>query len=186
MGQQNDKWTSSQSYAVDCIQTSTMAWCMVWTWHIMRNNLEVADKLLHGNDYRMLNVLGIFCNVTKGMHRLHRTFGGFGLFNLPVEQLISQVNLLLQHYHTSTNLSRKLDASLRYLQLQLGMPHNLLMLEYAKWGHLAPLSWAKMLWLSLHHFNVHQYGGLSKIWASAVRGSRPAVTPEIWFQTSHA
>ncbi len=103
----------------------------------------------------MLNVLGVFCNVTKGMRQLHMTFGGFGLFNLRVEQLICQVNLLMQHYHTSTNLSRKLDASLRYLQLQLGMPHNPLLLDYAKWGHLAPLSWVKMLWWSLHHFDIH-------------------------------
>jgi hypothetical protein len=54
--------------------------------------------------------------------------------------------MLMQHYHTSTNLSRKLDASLRYLQLQLGMAHNLLLLDYAAWGHLDQLSWVKMLW----------------------------------------
>jgi hypothetical protein len=82
-------------------------------------------------------------------------FGGFGLFNLPIEKLICQVNLLMQHYHTSTNLSRKLDASLRYLQLQLGMPHNPLLLDYAKWRHLALLSWVKMLWWSLHYFDIH-------------------------------
>jgi hypothetical protein len=41
-------------------------------------------------------------------------------------------------------LSRKLDASLRYLQLQLGMPYNPLLPDYAAWGHLAPLSWVKM------------------------------------------
>jgi hypothetical protein len=35
---------------------------------MMMNNLEVADKLLHDNNYRMLNVLSIFCNVTKGLH----------------------------------------------------------------------------------------------------------------------
>ncbi len=63
--------------------------------------------------------------------------------------------MLLQHYHTSTNLSRKLDASLRYLQLQLRMPHNPITLDYDKWGYLAPLSWIKMLWRSLHHFNIH-------------------------------
>jgi hypothetical protein len=61
----------------------------------------------------------------------------------------------MQHYHTSTNLSRKLDASLRYLQLQLGMPHNLLLLDYDTWGHLAPLLWVKMLWQTLHHFDIH-------------------------------
>jgi len=63
--------------------------------------------------------------------------------------------MLLEHYHTSTNLSKKLDASLRYLQLQLGMPHNPITLDYDKRGYLATLSWVKMLWTSLHHFNIH-------------------------------
>ncbi len=61
----------------------------------MTNDLEVADKLHHDSDYRMLNVLGVFCNVSKGFCRLHTTFGSFGLFNLPVEQLTCQVNLLM-------------------------------------------------------------------------------------------
>ena len=123
----------------------------------MTNDLEVTDNLLHKEDYRMLNVLGVVRSVTKGRRCLHTSFGGFGLFNLPVEQLICRVNMLMQHYHTSTNLSRKLDASLRYLQLQLGTPHNPFLLEYAVWGHLAPLSWVKMLRRSLHHFDIHLY-----------------------------
>jgi hypothetical protein len=55
----------------------------------------------------------------------------------------------------STNLSWKLDASLQYLQLQLGTLHNPLTLDYNTFGHLAPLFWVKMLWRSLHHFNIH-------------------------------
>jgi hypothetical protein len=35
------------------------------------------------------------------------------------------------------------------------MPHNPITLDYDKWGCLAPLSWVKMLWRSLHHFNIH-------------------------------
>jgi hypothetical protein len=54
----------------------------------MTNNLKVTDNLLHKEDYRMLNVLGVVCSVTKGLRRLHTSFGGFGLFNLSVEQLI--------------------------------------------------------------------------------------------------
>ena len=100
-------------------------------------------------------MLGVARNVTKGLRRLHTTFGWFGLFNLPVEQLISCMNMLMQHYHTSPNLSRKLDASLRYLQLQLGMPGNPLELDFNVWGYLAPLSWVKMLWKFLYHFNIH-------------------------------
>jgi hypothetical protein len=120
----------------------------------MTNNIEAAEKLLNKTDYRTLNILGIFCNVTTGLQKFHTTFGGFGLFSLPTKQLISQVNMLFQHYHVSTNLSRKLDASLRYLQLQLGTPQNPLKQDFAKLGYLAPLSWVKMLWKSLHHFNI--------------------------------
>jgi hypothetical protein len=54
----------------------------------MTNDLKVTDNLLHKEDYRMLNVLGVVRSVTKGLRRLHTSFGGFGLFNLPVEQLI--------------------------------------------------------------------------------------------------
>ncbi len=80
--------------------------------------------------------------------------------------------MLLQHYHTSTNLSRKLDASPRYLQLQLGIPHNIT-LDYDKWGHLAPLSWFKMLWRSLHHFNIHLHMDGMCINPAAPQGKRP-------------
>jgi hypothetical protein len=122
---------------------------------MMTNDLKAADSLLHNEDYRMLNVLGVARNVTKGLRCLHTTFGGFRLYNLPVEQLISCVNMLMQHYHTSSNLSRKLDASLGYLQFQLGTPGNPLELDFNVWGYLAPLLWVKMLWKSLYHFNIH-------------------------------
>jgi len=77
--------------------------------------------------------------------------------------------MMLQHYHTSTNLSRKLDASLRYLQLQLGTPHNPITLDYNKWGYLAPLSWVKLLWRSLHHFNIHLHMECAPIPSPRVR-----------------
>jgi hypothetical protein len=132
----------------------------------MTNDLKAADPLLHNDDYWMLNILGVAHSITKDLHRMHTTFGGFGLFNLPVKQLIliCRVNTLMQRYHTSTNLSRKLDASLRYLQLQLGMPHNPLELDYNTWGHLAPLSWVKMLWQTLHHFDIHLH--IQLMWLS--------------------
>jgi hypothetical protein len=93
--------------------------------------------------------------MTKGLRKLHTTFRDFGLFSIPMEQLIFQINMLLQHYHTSTSLRQKIDASLRYLQLQLGTPHNPLTLDYNKWGHLDPLSWVKMIWRLLHYFNIY-------------------------------
>ncbi len=111
----------------------------------MTNDIKEAANKLNETNYKILNVLGVACTVTKGLQKLHRTIGGFGLLSIPTGQLICRINMLLQHYHTSTNLSRKLDASLRYLQLQLGTLHKPLTLDYNKWGHLVPLSWVKML-----------------------------------------
>ncbi len=149
---------------------------------IMTNNLKAADSLLHDKDYRMLIVLGVARNVTKGLRCPHTLFEGFGLFNLPVEQLISCVNMLIQHYHTLSNLSRKLDASLGYLQLQLSMPGNLLELNFNVWGHLAPLLWVKMLWKSLYHFNIHLHMAYPNI---AIQRERDQLVMEmILFQKS--
>ena len=55
----------------------------------MTNDLESANGLLQTKDYKILNVLGVLRNATKGLRRIHTTFGGFGLFSLPTEPLIS-------------------------------------------------------------------------------------------------
>jgi hypothetical protein len=120
----------------------------------MTNDIKPAARLLNNVDYKTLKVLGILRNVTKGLQKIHTAFGGLGLFDLSTEQLISRVNMFFQHYHVSTNLSKKLDKT---LQLQVGPPHNPFTQDYSKWGNLAPLSWVKMLWKSLHHFDVMLY-----------------------------
>jgi hypothetical protein len=74
-----------------------------------------------------------------------------------MEQLISRVNMLFQHYHVSKNQRKKLDASLAYLQLQIGTPYNPFILNYTKWGDLALLLWTKMLWNSLQKFDITLY-----------------------------
>ena len=76
----------------------------------MTNDLEAANNLLHKEDYKTLNVLGAVRSVSTELRRLHMSFGGFGLYNLPVEQMICRVNMLMQHYHTPTKVSKKLDA----------------------------------------------------------------------------
>ena len=76
---------------------------------------------------------------------------------MATEQLIERLNLLLQHYNTCSPVSNKLNASLKYLQLQLGTNKCPLGLQYEEWGYLAPLSWIKMLWKTLQvtGFQVH-------------------------------
>jgi hypothetical protein len=55
----------------------------------MTNDLEPAKKLLDSTNYKTLNVLGVMRNVTRGLQKLHTTFGEFGLFDLLTEQQIS-------------------------------------------------------------------------------------------------
>jgi hypothetical protein len=55
----------------------------------MTNDLDSANELLHTKDNKILNVLGVLQNITKGLRQIHTIFGGFGLFSLPTEQLIS-------------------------------------------------------------------------------------------------
>jgi hypothetical protein len=120
----------------------------------MTNDLGVTETIFDKADYETMPILGVARTVKRELRMLHTTFGGFGLFHLPTEQLICRINMLLQHYHKSTALSKKLDASFRYLQLQLGTPQNPLTLPFEKWGYLTPLSWVKMLWHSLDKFNI--------------------------------
>ncbi len=67
----------------------------------MTNDIEKAMEVNTKTDYRMLNILGVVCTVTKGLRTLHTTFGGFGLLSVATEQLICRIIMLLQHYHTS-------------------------------------------------------------------------------------
>jgi hypothetical protein len=89
----------------------------------------------------------------------------------------------MQNYHASTNLGRKLDASLRYLQLQLVTPHKPLTLDYAKWGQLTPLSWVKMLWQFLNHFDIHLHMEFSIM---SLPRERDQVLMEIFFVEVHS
>jgi hypothetical protein len=80
----------------------------------MTNNLEATESILDKADYEIMPILGVACTVKWELRKLHTNFGGFGLFHLPMQQLICQLNILLQHYHTSTALSKKLDTSFKY------------------------------------------------------------------------
>ena len=58
------------------------------------------------------------------------------MVSLKSRQFIEQTLLLLQHYRTGSIISKKLDVSMAYLQLQLGTNGCPFDLDYAKWGTL--------------------------------------------------
>ena len=94
--------------------------------------------MITDHDFSLLNILSVARTVKKGWRKLYTTFGGFEFRNFATEQLIERLNLLLQHYNAYTPISDKLNASLRYLQLQIGtnnVPWTYLMKSGPTWPH---------------------------------------------------
>lgn len=110
------------------------------------NDVEEIEDLFSKLDYALLPVLGIVRTVKKGWRRLLTTFSDFGLRSLPTEQLISRLNLFIQHWQTGSSLSNKLSISMHYLQLQLGTNNCPFKLPYNDWHFLSWRCWLKMLW----------------------------------------
>ena len=54
----------------------------------MTNNLEATESIFDKADYEMMPILGVARTVKWELRKLHTIFGGFGLFHLPMEQLI--------------------------------------------------------------------------------------------------
>ena len=122
----------------------------------LMNSSVAAEDCLPGMEVHLLPLLGINRNITKEWHTLSYAFGGVGLLSLSTEQLISRINLFLQHDGASTIIGKKLQCSLHYLQLQLGTNAHPFLLDFAKWGFLAPTSWVTALWKSLSkHKEIH-------------------------------
>jgi len=115
----------------------------------LTNPIAASTTCLRNFDFQLLPLLGINRHIKTGWRTLHHMFGGIGLLSLPIEQHICRLNVLLQHYYMPTIVGKKLQCSLHLLQLQLGSHTNPLLLDYSKWGSLAPNSWVTCLWESL-------------------------------------
>ena len=120
----------------------------------LTNNLRAAEQCLQSLEFRILPQLGVNRHIKIGWRRLHQTFGGVGLIDLPIEQFICRTNIFLQHYGTPSSLGHKLSTSIHWLQLQLGCLVSPFSLPYSKWSHLAPISWTKCFWESLQYYQV--------------------------------
>jgi hypothetical protein len=93
---------------------------------------------------------------------MHRAFGGIGLFSFPVEQTIGMINMLIQHYDAGTTLAKKMSASIKALQIEIGCTGSPFVENYEELHLLATLCWTKSLWERLHYYKfcVHFDHGL--------------------------
>jgi hypothetical protein len=89
--------------------------------------------------------LGVNPHVKWEWRRLPREFGWIGLYDLGVEQFIIWIETLLQHYGAGFMTSKKLEASLEAMQLEIGCEGNLLNEDYGKLGRLGTVFVQKKL-----------------------------------------
>jgi hypothetical protein len=108
-----------------------------------KNDIE---DLLHKQEFKMLSYLGVNQHVKREWRRLPREFGGIVLYDLGVEQFIIWIETLLQHYGAGFTTSKKLEASLEAMQLEIGCEGNPLNEDYGKLGRLATDGWVKAVW----------------------------------------
>lgn len=115
------------------------------------------SQLLHRLEYRALPLLGVNRSIKYEWHTIPRVFGGIGLCNLAVEQMIGWSNMLLQHYGSPTTLGLKCRATLELLQLEIGCKGNPLQECYRSQGVLATPSWITSIWERSQQMGLHFY-----------------------------
>ncbi len=119
----------------------------------LANGKDMLDSILHKLEFKMLLFIVVNQHMKVEWRHLGREFGGIGLFNLAIEQLIGWIKIMLQHFHTATTLSQKITASIEALQLEVGCRGNPMNKNYAEQGLLATDCWVKVVWEWAHHYN---------------------------------
>jgi hypothetical protein len=114
--------------------------------------LTAAQHVLLRENFHSLLFLGVNRNVKREWRKIHRAFGGIGLFSFAIEHTISMVNMFIQHYGAGTMLAKKFTALLEVLQLELGYARNPLWENFDEKDLLATECWMKSFWERCHYY----------------------------------
>ena len=127
----------------------------------------MLEKLENGpgtTDYYLTSRLGVVRKIPKQLRYLPRQYCGMELLNLPMmETTAAQVNCLLQHYGTDSELGHTMTAAMEHLQLEIGVEGCPLSYNFQKYGCLATNIWAKSLWEKVQAYKIEislDYKGL--------------------------
>ena len=116
--------------------------------------LAVTIDTLRKYEFELLSYLGVNKHVRTEWRSIPRELGGVGLWNFTVEQCISWLEALLQHYGTNSTIAKKMLASLESLQLEIGCAGNPLAENYQMRGGLATSCWMKAVWERIHYYDI--------------------------------
>jgi hypothetical protein len=86
--------------------------------------LSTMTDVLKKQNFQLLLILGVNCNVKREWQTIHRALGGIGLFSFVIEQTIGMMNMFVQHFEAGTTLAKKFTAMLEALQIEIGCIGN--------------------------------------------------------------
>ena len=126
-------------------------------------SIKELQEGLGKSDYHLISSLGVVRTIQREWRYMPSTFGGMGLFSLPLEATISSLNLLLQHYQTSGALGTTITTALENLQVELGVQDCPLKYDYEIWSGLATTSWIKDIWERVWHYKIELHLDYKKL-----------------------
>ena len=86
--------------------------------------MEKLDAGLGSADFHLTSCLGVVRTIKKEWRYLPSTFCGIEMFDLTTDTTVAQLNALLQHYKTNTEIGITITAELELLQLEIGVTGN--------------------------------------------------------------
>lgn len=104
--------------------------------------------------YRCLPYLGVNRNYKTEFCTLPRLFHGLELVDWPVEKLVADVHIMMQHWSSPDILGCCLRSAYELLQMETGLEGNIFAQSYRDFGCLATHSWMAILWQYLDHLGV--------------------------------
>ena len=115
---------------------------------ICSNTSSVAElrECLQKIYWQLVPLGGLRSSVKRELRQLATGFYGGGCLDPSVECAVAQVNKLLMHYGCNTVVGLKLQASMEFLILELGISDQPFQLDYSRYEKFVTAGWLKSIW----------------------------------------
>ena len=104
--------------------------------------------------WQLISLVGVMSTAPYGVRQTRRGFYGVGCPHVGVECFFEQTNKVLMHYGCQSNIGLKMNKSLEYMILDMGIPLHPWQESYNKYEQWMTPSWLKCLWEKCDLFDV--------------------------------
>ncbi len=97
--------------------------------------------------------------------------GGMELPNTISKTTSTRLNYFFYHTRSNTTIGKKLDASITFLQIEIGTFQQFFTLPFTQYGHLATKTLVKTLWGETEPNNLQIRASTTATWTPAPQGA---------------